>query len=317
MAIILVEQYFDFARELADRFAVMERGAIVMSGGQAELQSPCLPARLSLAFLIPPMYGPREAFADGSSAPEARHDLSIITKLAGSASIPSSGLECEAVVLNSAGGMAGGDLARLSFDAGRKSRVRVTTQSAEKIYRTDEQPVRISTDIKIGDAAQFAWIPQETILFDGSRLERTLTVEVAESATAILIEMTVFGRVARGERLRSGAIIDRWRVRRDDALVFADDIRMSGDISAITGKTSTGNGATAIATILCVSPKAEKYLQSVRAVLAGSSVDCGASAWNGLLVARFAGRDPFAVRVAVAQALRRLSRRELPRVWSI
>src|SRR4051794_31297682 len=112
--------------------------------------------------------------------------------------IPSSGLECEAVVLNSAGGMAGGDLARLSFDAGRKSRVRVTTQSAEKIYRTDEQPVRISTDIKIGDAAQFAWIPQETILFDGSRLERTLTVEVAESATAILIEMTVFGRVARG-----------------------------------------------------------------------------------------------------------------------
>ncbi len=40
MAIVLVEQYFDFARELADRFAVMERGAIVMTGGQEELQSP-------------------------------------------------------------------------------------------------------------------------------------------------------------------------------------------------------------------------------------------------------------------------------------
>ena len=40
MAIVLVEQYFDFARELADRFAVMERGAIVLSGGKKDLESP-------------------------------------------------------------------------------------------------------------------------------------------------------------------------------------------------------------------------------------------------------------------------------------
>jgi urea transport system ATP-binding protein len=32
MAILLVEQYFDFARALADNFAVMERGEIVMAG---------------------------------------------------------------------------------------------------------------------------------------------------------------------------------------------------------------------------------------------------------------------------------------------
>ena len=48
MAIVLVEQYFDFARELADRFAVMERGAIVMSGGQTELQSPDVRQRVSV-----------------------------------------------------------------------------------------------------------------------------------------------------------------------------------------------------------------------------------------------------------------------------
>jgi urea transport system ATP-binding protein len=32
MAIVLVEQYFDFARRLADRFAVMERGQVVLAG---------------------------------------------------------------------------------------------------------------------------------------------------------------------------------------------------------------------------------------------------------------------------------------------
>ena len=37
MAIVLVEQYFDFARELADDFIVMDRGAVVMSGDKASM----------------------------------------------------------------------------------------------------------------------------------------------------------------------------------------------------------------------------------------------------------------------------------------
>ena len=37
MAILLVEQYFEFARDLADAFAVMERGEIVLSGRRDEM----------------------------------------------------------------------------------------------------------------------------------------------------------------------------------------------------------------------------------------------------------------------------------------
>ena len=48
MAIILVEQYFDFARDLGNRFAVLERGSVVMSGDQSQLQAPDVRARLSL-----------------------------------------------------------------------------------------------------------------------------------------------------------------------------------------------------------------------------------------------------------------------------
>jgi len=48
MAILLVEQYFDFARQLADRFAVMERGAIVMSGDRAALQGEDVRQRLAI-----------------------------------------------------------------------------------------------------------------------------------------------------------------------------------------------------------------------------------------------------------------------------
>lgn len=37
MAILLVEQYFDFARELADDFAVLDRGEVVMAGARADM----------------------------------------------------------------------------------------------------------------------------------------------------------------------------------------------------------------------------------------------------------------------------------------
>jgi urea transport system ATP-binding protein len=48
LAILLVEQYFDFARDLADRIAVMDRGAIVLEGRREELDEADVRRRLSI-----------------------------------------------------------------------------------------------------------------------------------------------------------------------------------------------------------------------------------------------------------------------------
>ncbi len=48
MAIVLVEQYYDFARELAQTIAVMDRGDIVLSGPQGELDEEDVRRRLSV-----------------------------------------------------------------------------------------------------------------------------------------------------------------------------------------------------------------------------------------------------------------------------
>ncbi|MFA5958624.1 urease accessory protein UreD [Hyphomicrobium sp.] len=231
--------------------------------------------------------------------------------------IPNSDDRCEAVVLNTAGGLAGGDEAHLSFALGRKSNVCLTTQSAEKIYRADDKPAVVAAKIDVGDGANLLWMPQETILFNGSGLSRSLHIDMSESASVIAVEITVFGRVARGERLGAGVFRDRWRIRRGGSLVFADDVRLEGEISDIVQKAAVGNGVCAIATLVYLSSKAEKSLQSVRTVLDAKVIDGGASAWNGMLVVRFAAREPLDVRNAVAEVLRRLSRAALPRVWSI
>ncbi len=48
MAIVLVEQYFDFARDLADDFVVMERGAVVLAGEKGAVPEDAIRARMSV-----------------------------------------------------------------------------------------------------------------------------------------------------------------------------------------------------------------------------------------------------------------------------
>ena len=48
MAILLVEQYFDFARELADSFIVMERGEVVMAGSKEDLKGDDVRSRIAI-----------------------------------------------------------------------------------------------------------------------------------------------------------------------------------------------------------------------------------------------------------------------------
>ena len=48
MAVLLVEQYYDFAEELADQYLVMERGEVVMRGRGADMQADGVKARLAI-----------------------------------------------------------------------------------------------------------------------------------------------------------------------------------------------------------------------------------------------------------------------------
>ncbi len=234
---------------------------------------------------------------------------------------PRARTECEAVIVNTGGGMAGGDRARIELTVGPEARVAATTQSAEKIYRCDEEPVRVETRIQVEAGGALAWTPQETLLFDHAWLERSLEAEVAPDATLLLMEAVVFGRLAHGETRISATLRDRWRVRRGGRLVFADETRLE-DAGAALDRPAVGRGARAIALILCVSPNAEAQLPKLRAALdalaesEGERLEAGASAFDGMLVARVASPSPSRLRTALIGAMGALRGREAPRVWS-
>lgn len=212
------------------------------------------------------------------------------------------GKRLEAITLNTAGGIAGGDRLAISIEAADRAEIVVTSQAAEKIYRAAGAPSRIALTLKAGPRASIDWLPQETILFDRARVARRIDVDIAADARVTLCEAIVFGRAAMGERMQTGFVRDHWRIRRNGKLVFADALRVEGAIEEILARRAVAKGANAIATIVRVAPGAEGWCEALRAVF-DPEVEAGASAFDGILVARLIARDGFALRRAIVAAL--------------
>jgi urease accessory protein len=234
---------------------------------------------------------------------------------------PRSDTECEAVLVNTGGGMAGGDRASIAVEVGPRARALVTTQSAEKIYRCEGEPARVETRLAVEPGGSLVWAPQETLLFEQASLQRRLEAEVAADASLLIFEAAVFGRLASGETDVAAQLHDRWRIRRAGRLVFAEALRLS-DAAAALDRPAVGAGARAIATILCVAPDAEAQAPILRAALEsvaaepGESLDAGASGFDGMAVARIVSRSPSRLRAALIAAMLALRGRDAPRVWS-
>jgi urease accessory protein len=217
----------------------------------------------------------------------------------------------EAVVVNTAGGIAGGDRHDFAISVESGGALSVTTAAAEKIYRSLGPAAVITARLSIAPGARLSWLPQETIMFDQARLERRIDVELAPDAALLMAEAVVFGRSAMGETVAQGAFSDRWRVRRGDQLVFAETVRLDGAIADKLAEPAVANGGIALATVLAV-PGDDAMVERVRVRTYGGEV--GVSAWNGLAVARLCAKDGAVLRrdlMAVVAAMGGA----LPRLW--
>jgi urease accessory protein len=219
-----------------------------------------------------------------------------------------------AMFVNTAGGVAGGDRFDIDIATGEGSRLAVTTAAAEKIYRAEGPAARLNIALKAAANSHLAWLPQETILFDRARVLRRFDIDLAESASLLLCEIVVFGRAAMGERVLQGEFDDRWRLRRAGRLVFAENIRLDGDIGEKLGSPAIAKGGVAIGTALIV-PGDEALVERIREVSDSFRGEVGISAWNGFAMARFCAQDAARLRADMMAVLGRASGSALPRLW--
>jgi|SRR5436190_3743701 urease accessory protein len=219
-----------------------------------------------------------------------------------------------AVFVNTAGGIAGGDRFDIAIAAGEGARLTLTTAAAEKVYRAPGAVAEIEIFLKAARGAHLAWLPQETILFDGARIARRIDIDLADEASLLLCEIVVFGRAAMGETMRHGEFVDRWRLRRGGKLVFAETVRLDGDIGSKLARPAVAKGGVAIGTALIV-PGDEALIARIREAADCFGAEVGISAWNGFAMARFCAQDAARLRADMMTVLGRASPAALPRLW--
>ncbi|KRR01317.1 urease accessory protein ureD [Bradyrhizobium jicamae] len=218
------------------------------------------------------------------------------------------------VFVNTAGGIAGGDRFDIDIRAGEGARLILTTAAAEKVYRAPGPAAELTIALKAEAGAHLSWLPQETILFDRARIIRRIDIDLAESASLLLCEIVVFGRAAMGETMQHGEFIDRWRLHRGGRLVFAETVRLDGDIGAKLARPAVAKGGVAIGTALIV-PGDEALVERIREVSDAFGGEVGISSWNGFAMVRFCAQDAARLRADMMTVLGRASGTALPRLW--
>ncbi|AAN29216.1 MULTISPECIES: urease accessory protein UreD [Brucella] len=225
----------------------------------------------------------------------------------------------EAILINTSGGLTGGD--RLKWDVALDDGASavITTQACERIYRSGGGEARIATRLKAAKGTRLAWLPQETILFNRSILSRRLDVELEEGAQMLVVEATVFGRLAMGERVVAARFADRWRVRLGGRVIHAEEFRLGPDVGAELQAPAVAGGACAMATVLMVCEQAGRHLETARAIIGEEG---GCSLWRvgkaSKLVVRLYAPDSYALRRRLCPLVALLNGKAgLPKVWTI
>ncbi len=217
------------------------------------------------------------------------------------------------VFVNTAGGVAGGDRFDIEISAADAARLTLTTAAAEKVYRAPGAAAQLNISLKVAAGAHLGWLPQETILFDRARVHRRFDIELDDAASLLLCEIVVFGRTAMGERVEQGEFVDRWRLRRGGRLVFAETVRLDGNIGAKLARSAVAKGGAAIGTALIV-PGDEALVERIREASDTFAGEVGISAWNGFAMARFCAQDAARLRADMMAVLARTGA-ALPRLW--
>ena len=228
----------------------------------------------------------------------------------------------EAVLINTAGGVAGGDRLECSVAALSGASITVTSQAAEKVYRALSEPACVRTRLKACEDARLAWLPQETIVFNCARLHRSTEIELFSRSELLALEWLVLGRAAHGEVVVGGDIIDSWRVKRDGRLIWADSFRITDEIFPHLKTRALLSNCNAIATLVYFGPHLDKRLDLLREIIPSLGCNCAATLVSGLIVVRFAAKESSDLKLALRSFLQQFGSElgsgpfRVPKMWS-
>ena len=223
---------------------------------------------------------------------------------------------CHVYLLHPPGGVVGGDHLQIAIHADQQAQALITTPGAAKFYRST-QPALQSVTMQVDDHACLEWLPQETIIYEGARVESRIHLDLADQARFIGWDITALGRPAAGEQFESGQALISWHVTRNNTVVFIE--KMNLDANAFTA--NWGLNASSSCGSLFACPASRDHLHVVRELI-GSAPQRGVTLIGDLLVCRASDAQSRSVRQFFEQ-VRGILRKDIlrsddykPRIWA-
>ena len=239
---------------------------------------------------------------------------------------PAAGDPPVAVIVTTSGGLVAGDRLDIRVELAPGATAHVTASAAEKVYRSTGRTTTIRQTLSIGPGAALEFLPPETILFDGARLQRETVIDLAPGSAFLGGDIVVFGRRARGERFANGFLREVWELRRNGYLVWGDALHLDDDVGRIIDDPACFDGAAAFATMIFSPPAGDVRslldgARVVQGVCATTGLRAGATTIAGVVIARWLASDAAVLRRAYADLACHFRSAALglpnclPRVW--
>ena len=228
---------------------------------------------------------------------------------------------CQNVIIHPPGGIVGGDTLAVNVDAGPRTHAQLTTPGAAKCYRSGGAFARQSIRLRAAHGAVLEWLPQETIVFDASKIELELAIDLVDDARFLGWDVVCLGRSAAGERFDRGALRQRLTLTRDGTPTFAERAVLHGGAPLLTSPVGL-HGNPVFGTFLAAAPIVTRaMLESCRQVLPMTG-EGAVTRLPGVLIARYRGASAAAARHYFVELWRKLrpalAHRAAvpPRIWA-
>jgi urease accessory protein len=187
------------------------------------------------------------------------------------------------------GGLVDGDGIRLDIESERGTSAFVSTQSAQKVYRSPRGCCH-RINARVAEGAALALVPDPVVCFSGARYTQRIDVSLAPDASLVVFDGFFSGRAARGERWQFARLDSRTTIERAGQVVVMDAIRLDpahGSIGERMGRFDV------MLSLFAAGPRFQAVCEAMRAPRAAPSPSDGT-----IIAASPVGDDAVVLRVA-------------------
>ena len=196
---------------------------------------------------------------------------------------------CHVYLLHPPGGIVGGDRLDLDVRLKEKAHAVITTPGAGKFYRSSGKTAILQQTFHLEPGSVLEWFPQETILFNGALAKIQTTVDCAPGSSFFGWDILCLGQPVRDIRFDTGELTSGLSIRINDRPVLLDRLHIKGaqDLDLFPGLCGQPVAASFFA-----GPVDQALYEKVRQKHASDDAFFGITLLDGLLAARYLGKNP-------------------------